>query len=133
MSISEFKKCFCGREKTYKICCGEIHLGLKNPSCAEDLMRSRYSAFVLGLGDYLNNSHHINTRNESEKEAIENWAKSVKWIELKVINSTLGTEKDEVGTVEFKAYFKQGLFKKVIHENSTFKKVDGRWYYLGSI
>tara|TARA_B110000211_G_C14083993_1_gene555853 strand:- start:1347 stop:1748 length:402 start_codon:yes stop_codon:yes gene_type:complete len=133
MAIPKSKICPCGRNKTYKGCCGEIHTDNKIAVCAEDLMRSRYTAFTLGLGEYLNKSHHINTRNESEKESIEEWAKSVKWIALEIINCTFGSEIDDKGTVEFKAHFKQGLFKKVIHENSTFEKVEGKWYYLGSI
>ena len=96
-------------------------------------MRSRYTAFALGMGQYLNDSHHKTSRNEAEKESIEKWAKSVKFIKLEILNSTLGNIDDTNGTVEFKAHFKQGLFKRVIHENSSFIKEDGSWYYLGSI
>ena len=133
MPIPKSKLCPCGRSNTYIKCCKEVHLDLNKAFSAEDLMRSRYTAFTLGMGDYLNRSHHINTRNESEKTSIEEWAKSVKWIRLEIISSTMGGENDQKGTVEFKAHFKQGLFKKLIHENSTFIKEEGKWYYLGSI
>ena len=46
--------CPCGGA-TYAACCGRFHAGplqLQAPN-AEALMRSRYSAYVLRLGDYL--------------------------------------------------------------------------------
>ena len=133
MKIYKAEKCPCGKDQTYKKCCEKIHMNFSIAKCAEDLMRSRYTAFTLGMGQYLNDSHHKTSRNEAEKESIEKWAKSVKFIKLEILNSTLGNKDDTNGTVEFKAYFKQGVFKRVIHENSSFIKEDGRWYYLGSI
>lgn len=133
MKIHKAEKCPCGKNQTYKNCCEKIHINFSTAICAEDLMRSRYTAFTLGMGQYLNDSHHKTSRNESEKESIEKWAKSVKFIKLEILNSTLGNIDDTNGTVEFKAHFKQGVFKRVIHENSSFIKEDGSWYYLGSI
>ena len=133
MKIYKAEKCPCGKDQTYKKCCEKFHMNFSIATCAEDLMRSRYTAFTLGMGQYLNDSHHKTSRNEAEKESIEKWAKSVKFIKLEILNSTLGNKDDINGTVEFKAHFKQGVFKRVIHENSSFIKEYGRWYYLGSI
>ena len=47
--------CPCGSALDYAACCGRWHAGpehLQAPN-AEALMRSRYSAFVRGLGGYL--------------------------------------------------------------------------------
>ena len=49
--------CPCGRNKSYQDCCGLIHKSLKEAETAEDLMRSRYTAFVKGNGQYLQKSH----------------------------------------------------------------------------
>jgi len=133
MTVPNSKECPCGKDVTYKLCCGRIHLDQRKATCAEYLMRSRYSAFTKGMGNYLNETHHISTRNESEKSSIEKWAKSVKWLRLEILNSTLGKTKDQEGTVEFKAYFKQGLFYKVIHENSKFIKTDDIWFYHSAL
>jgi SEC-C motif-containing protein len=46
------RDCPCGSGTNYKSCCGPLHAGLPAKT-AEALMRSRYSAFALGLGDYL--------------------------------------------------------------------------------
>lgn len=123
--------CPCGRPKTYVDCCGQIHQNHAKAITAEDLMRSRYTAFVLANGDYLMQSHHSGTRPISEKKEIIRWAKSVKWIKLEVLNTTQGSSNDNEGTVEFKAYFKEGFVTTYIHENSYFTKENGNWMYVG--
>ena len=58
---------------------------------AQQLMRSRYSAFVLANGDYLMETHHSSTRPIKEKKAIVKWAKSVQWIKLEIVETTKGS------------------------------------------
>ena len=126
-------KCYCGRPKLYDVCCGEIHKTSKKAITAEDLMRSRYSAFVLAKGDYLMRSHHSSTRPLKEKKAIIKWAKSVKWVRLEVLHTTNGSGFDEEGTVEFKAFYFENGALEVIHENSQFVKENEYWMYLGEV
>lgn len=125
--------CPCGRSKTYENCCGAIHQNIELAFTAEDLMRSRYSAFVKGNGDYLYKSHSENTRKESEKKDIERWAKSVQWMNLDVLNTNKGSKSDKQGTVEFKAFFIEGGKLQVIHENSFFSKENGHWVYVSAL
>ncbi len=47
------KDCPCHSGLRYAACCGPRHDGTKLAETAEALMRSRYAAFALGLGDYL--------------------------------------------------------------------------------
>ena len=131
--MKEELSCPCGKENIYTDCCGRIHENQKNAKTAEQLMRSRYSAFKFGLGDYLHKSQAPQTRNLAEKESIERWGKSVKWLGLDILNSAKGTSSDSEGTVEFKATFREKIFKKVIHENSRFIKIEDTWYYLDAI
>ncbi|WP_354667418.1 YchJ family protein [Pseudotamlana agarivorans] len=98
---------------------------------AEQLMRSRYSAFVLAKGDYLVESHHSKTRTPKEKKSIEKWAKSVQWIKLEVLETTKGQIEDTEGTVTFNAYFFENGKVDVIHEKSAFVKENSLWKYLG--
>ena len=95
-------------------------------------MRSRYSAFCLADGDYLNKSHHSTTRpnSKSERNEIVSWAKSVVWIKLEIISTTRGLENDNFGTVEFKAYYLENGVSGIIHEKSTFEKENGHWVYV---
>ncbi|GGZ75140.1 YchJ family protein [Algibacter mikhailovii] len=123
--------CYCGNLKDYVNCCEKIHKDLANAKTAEQLMRSRYSAFVLANGDFLMKSHHSKTRPTSEKKAIVAWAKSVNWIKLEIIDTTMGLENDTNGTVTFNAYFYQHGKVDVIHEKSAFKKENNLWKYLG--
>ncbi len=123
--------CPCGRLKQYVDCCQPIHNHLRKAETAEDLMRSRYVAFTLANGDYLLESHHSDTRNPKDKLVIQNWAKSVHWLKLEVLNTEDGQVNDAFGTVEFKAFFMENGKIDVIHENSTFKIENNRWVYYG--
>jgi SEC-C motif-containing protein len=75
------KRCNCGNSKIYSECCAIAHKSLKEVTTAEQLMRSRYTAFTKANGDYLMESHHVSTRPIKEKEDMVAWAKSVEWIE----------------------------------------------------
>ena len=123
--------CYCGNNKTYQECCKVFHLNDGKTETAEQLMRSRYSAFVLANGDYLMQTHHKSTRPIAEKEAIVKWAKVVKWIKLEVLKTTKGLKNDEEGTVIFNAYFNENGTNNHIHEKSAFIKENDTWYYLG--
>ena len=123
--------CYCGNNKTYKACCEVFHLNNGKTETAQQLMRSRYSAFVLANGDYLMHTHHSSTRPITEKKAIVKWAKSVEWIKLEVLETTNGLEKDEEGTVTFDASFYENGSVDVIHEKSAFVREEGNWKYLG--
>ncbi|WP_452230661.1 YchJ family protein [Lacinutrix sp. MEBiC02404] len=123
--------CYCGNNKTYKACCEVFHLNNGKTETAEQLMRSRYSAFVVANGDYLMETHHLSTRPISEKKAIVKWAKSVAWIKLEVQETTKGLEKDNEGTVTFNAYFNENGNTDIIHEKSAFIKENNQWYYVG--
>ncbi|AEH00958.1 MULTISPECIES: YchJ family protein [unclassified Lacinutrix] len=123
--------CYCGNNKTYKTCCEVFHLNNGKTETAEQLMRSRYSAFVLADGNYLMQTHHASTRPISEKKAIVKWAKSVEWIKLEVLESNKGLKNNTEGTVTFNAYFFENGKVDVIHEKSAFIKENNTWYYLG--
>lgn len=123
--------CFCGSALEYSLCCGKVHTNINAAKTAEQLMRSRYSAFVLANGAYLMQSHHSSTRPLKDKKAIIIWAKSVTWVKLEIIGKTKGSEHDEEGTVTFNAYYYENGKLEVIHEKSVFKKENTHWTYLG--
>lgn len=123
--------CYCGSLKTYSNCCEKAHENLAEAKTAEQLMRSRYSAFTLANGDYLMASHHPSTRPLKEKKAIVKWAKSVQWIKLEVLDTSEGKDTDSKGTVTFNAYFFENGKVDIIHEKSAFVKENDQWFYLG--
>ena len=54
-----------GLGKQYVDCCGRLHSGAENATTAAGLMRSRYSAYVLGHEPYLLATWHDSTRPSS--------------------------------------------------------------------
>jgi SEC-C motif-containing protein len=123
--------CYCGNHTTYQGCCEIYHKNGGEAKTCEQLMRSRYSAFVLANGNYLMETHHPKTRPTKEKNAIIKWAKSVEWIKLEVLETSKGMQNDTEGTVTFNAYFYENGKVDVIHEKSTFIKENNYWKYLG--
>ena len=118
--------CPCGSALAYADCCGRFHAGplqLQAPT-AEALMRSRYSAFVLGLHDYLLATWHPTTRPAS----LETDSPGIKWLGLEVRRHTL--EDAEHATVEFVARNKLAGRAQRLHEVSRFVHDAGRWYYV---
>lgn len=125
--------CPCGRKKPYSSCCGLIHTDIHQALTAEDLMRSRYTAFTMALGDYLMQSHQSGVRPEKDKASIVAWAKRVQWVKLEVLQTIAGGANDQQGMVEFKANFMEEGQAEVIHEKSAFIRENGHWVYLAAI
>ncbi len=121
--------CYCNSQKPYSECCEPLILNKDFALTAEQLMRSRYTAFVLASINYLMNSHHSTTRPTKERKEILKWAKSVQWMGLNIVSKKAGTEFDTEGWVEFKATYMEHNKIECIHENSYFVKEDGKWYY----
>lgn len=123
------KMCYCNSNKLFAECCEPIINGRNIVNTAEQLMRSRYSAYVTGDINYLLNSHHYQTRPTKERKNILKWTKSVNWLGLEVISTKLGQIADKEGYVEFKALFMENGKVECIHENSYFVKENNSWYY----
>lgn len=126
-------KCPCGNPNSYDNCCEIAHKNIENVKTATTLMRSRYTAFVKANISYLSKSWHSSTKPAAKNELQEilDWTTSVIWDRLEIVNTTKGTEFDTEGTVEFKAYYFEGVTLKVIHENSYFVKEKACWVYVG--
>lgn len=127
--------CPCGRTSAppaarplaYGACCGRWHAGPEQCRApdAESLMRSRYSAFVLGLHDYLLATWHPRTRPVDLAPP----EPGLRWLGLTVQRSQQ-TAKDQA-SVQFVARSKLGGRAHRLAEHSRFlREADGRWYYL---
>jgi len=115
--------CICGNNKTYDECCGAIINSKKRASTPEELMRSRYSAYVNGDGRYLVSSTIKDNQHVDDAELIEEFSNSVEWLKLNILDST-DTQ------VEFKAYYREGSSIKLLHERSNFILENGIWMYV---
>lgn len=86
-------------------------------------MRSRYSAYVLGLNDYLLATWYPDTRPDSHDTGDD----TSKWLGLEIKKYTL--QSDDRATVEFVARYKIAGRAHRLHECSRFVRVGGRWLY----
>ncbi len=118
--------CPCGSLKTYERCCEVLHEG-KGADEAEALMRSRYSAFVLKLEDYL-----LATWHPSSRPAALSLAQSPRrWVGLKILRHEL-LDADEA-VVAFVARYKSGGRVREVREASRFVRESGRWFYVDGV
>lgn len=122
--------CRCGRKPvqgtqplSYSHCCGRYHSGSVPTPDAESLMRSRYSAYVLGLSAYLQDTWHASTR-----PANLSLEPGVKWLGLEVRRHHQSDEHH--AEVEFVARSRLAGRGQRLHERSRFVKEDGRWLYM---
>lgn len=117
--------CPCGRERPYAECCGPLHQGDRQAATAEDLMRSRYAAFVRGKAGYLAKTLHPDKRQGSGGLPV-----GIRWTGLTIVETTGGSALDAVGTVTFEARYETAKTRGVMRERSRFVRLDGAWHYL---
>jgi len=121
--------CPCGSDMSFKECCGPIIAKERPAQTAEELMRSRYSAFATGETDHIWESTHPDQRKDHDKETIQKWSRKSQWLGFRIVASSAGGEEDEEGKVEFVAEYREKGMRKRHHELATFKKKDDAWYF----
>lgn len=125
-------ECPCGSGSAFDECCGPLIGGAPAPT-AEALMRSRFTAFVTGELDHIDNTHAKSARADFDRSAAESSSDTVKWVRLNILDTVDGGESDDVGVVEFTASFKQDGKTLIHHERSDFQREDGRWVYVDGV
>ena len=120
--------CPCGSGHAYASCCGRfIDQGVL-PETAEQLMRSRYTAFTQSNELYLLASWHESTRPVAlgfDSEA------SMKWLGLRIDRVEAGGAQDVRGAVCFVARSGVGSGRaQRLQECSRFVREQGRWFYV---
>lgn len=110
--------CPCGSGESYDPCCGRLHRRRAEAETAEELMRSRYSAYALDELDHVFRTWHPRTR----PEVIEP-DPALTWTGLTV----LGAGED---WVEFEASYDRAGVPGRRHERSRFEQRRGRWVYV---
>ena len=116
--------CPCGSGLAYDDCCGPVVRNERWADTAEELMRSRYSAYALGDVDHVFRTWHPSTRPDELTEL-----PVVEWLGLEVLEAVDGGPGDDYGIVEFRASYAGG----VMHERSRFARRGGRWMYLDGV
>lgn len=133
-TLDDDTRCPCLSGETYGSCCGPLHRGAPAPS-ATRLMRSRYSAFVVGDADYL-----LSTWSPATRPASLELDPEIRWLRLDIDSVSRGGPFDAEGVVEFTAFYRRRADSRqqsaprsetgIQHERSRFTKLEGRWFYL---
>lgn len=116
--------CPCGSGETYDVCCGPLLANVTQATSPEQLMRSRYTAFVTGDADHLFRTWHPRTRPDDVRPD-----PTTRWTGLRVIAA-------EGDTVEFVAQWERSQWERgqreggQVHEVSRFEQRAGRWCYV---
>ena len=116
--------CPCDRDATYAACCRPLLHG-REAETAEQLMRSRYTAFAVGDLAHVFRTWHPRTRPRDLTLPTDR-----SWTGLRVLSTRDGGSGDETGTVEFAATYETRSGTAVQHEVSRFGRRARRWVYL---
>lgn len=122
--------CLCGSGVDAAECCAPFHNGSKIASTAEQLMRSRFTAYAEHNEAYLLATWDSGKRPEGIDFSKEG---DVTWTRLEIVKTKKGAEKDNKGVVEFKAFYLLNGEEYAMNEISRFVKKDGSWYYLDGV
>ena len=122
--MKKFDKCPCGSGSPFDECCGSIISGRRKAQTPEELMRSRYTAYVAKKADYLVRTTHPSVRTDDLEPSIRTGMRQVEWLKLHVVAA-------EGNRVEFIAEYISSTAPGRHHECSVFEKVDDEWFYLG--
>jgi len=122
-SLSANHDCPCGTGQSYDDCCGPLIRNERAAGGVEELMRSRYTAYVVRADDHLFRTWHPRTR--PEQVAPE---PGLEWTGLEVLD--VEDPGDGTGVVEFRAHWLWQGKHGVLHERSSFEQRGGRWVYV---
>ncbi|GAB1659557.1 YchJ family protein [Mannheimia haemolytica] len=121
--------CYCQSGKNYTECCEPFHLKAKIPETAEQLMRSRYSAYTLVNIPYIVETTVPSQQKSLDQAAMKVWGESTKWAGLEIIKHLANLSKIH-SQVEFKAFFDTEEGRQAHHELSLFVKIESRWFFV---
>lgn len=147
--------CPCGSGDPFKSCCGPIITGVKDAETAEELMRSRFSAYCLRQVKYIVETTHpdsaaakgswYNGKQVSTLKAdVRATAAKTEFHKLKILSTEAGGPDDQEGLVRFTITFKtigqttggqrdSQQPMQTATELSSFKRRDGAWSYVDAV
>ena len=130
MSITFADPCPCGDGSAYAQCCRPLHQG-QPAAHAGRLMRSRYSAYVLGLVEYLVSTTLPAQQAQLDQRAIGQWSRESQWLGLEVTREDANSGDQRRGQVTFVARWADpdGTQQRQL-ECSDFCKLGERWYFI---
>jgi SEC-C motif domain protein len=128
--------CPCGGA-TYGTCCRPLHRQERAAATAEQLMRSRYSAYALAEIDHLLRTQPSDQPLRDRRRSLEANCRQLRWRDLEILATEAGGLDDLHGTVTFAAHYSASGEPCVLRERSRFGREGGRcngaWLYLEAL
>ncbi|AWB93787.1 YchJ family protein [Aeromicrobium chenweiae] len=121
-------RCPCLGGLTYAECCRPLHSGVATAQTAQQLMRSRFSAFAVGDPAYLLATWHWTTRPAQLELDPDR-----RWYRLDILATRAGGPFETSGVVEFEAFYRLPGGSGSQHEISRFLRESGTWFYLDGV
>lgn len=123
--------CPCGSLQNLESCCEPFLRGNALPSTAEQLMRSRYTAFTVSDIHYIKKTLAPESHKGFNEAETLHWAKEATWKKLLILSTKEGTASDTKGVVEFSAFYELEGEDVQLHEVSQFRKdKNGQWLFV---
>ena len=99
------KSCYCGSNADFSVCC-QPYINQELPvQTAEQLMRSRFSAYADGNAQYIYDTYAKSSQKSQSVKELEQWSKACVWLALKIhpLTNELNTSTEQY--VEFSAFY----------------------------
>ncbi|WP_353538898.1 YchJ family metal-binding protein [Colwellia sp. KU-HH00111] len=117
------QQCFCGSGKRFLACCQPFIAQSAQPNTAEQLMRSRFSAYAIGNSQYIYDTYANSSQAAQSVSEIEQWGKACIWLALEIHETHGNTSDNDISAeqfVEFSAYYISDNTLCELRENSRF-------------
>lgn len=125
--------CFCGSGHIFTSCC-EPFISLKKlPKTAEQLIRSRYCAYVEKNIVYIQLTMTGNALKQFDHVSTLTFMNQTNWTSLTILNTEKGLKNHTTGIVEFQAMYLYQNQLQTLHEESEFIKINHKWLYCDGI
>ncbi|WP_240613428.1 YchJ family protein [Brachybacterium endophyticum] len=123
--------CPCGSGAVLEVCCRPILVGSREAETAEELMRSRFTAFALRDPEHLLASWDPGYR-PTRRELSASLDDDLAWRRLAILDTEAGGPGDRTGVVEFVAIARGSQGKMRMHERSRFRRIAEHpgWVYI---
>ena len=125
--------CPCGSELEFEKCCSPVIQGERTAATAEELMRTRYTAYTQVEMDFLQSTVHPDFRQDEDADGARDWAENSEWHGLEIISTAGGGSDDDTGRVEYVASYSYEGQDKQYHEVASFSRADGDWHFTEGV
>ncbi|NQY86152.1 MAG: SecC motif-containing protein [Colwellia sp.] len=120
ISVNTTQSCFCGSNFDFSCCCQPYINKELAVQTAEQLMRSRFSAYAIGNAQYIYDTYAKSSQAEQSVEDIGDWSKSCVWIALVIHPLANSVNNATEQLVEFSAFYITNNTLYELREKSRF-------------